>query len=221
MIRSMLYDMMFGLPIDIATPNLYKVFLESVEENSKILEIGIGTGLTLERNADIIKRKNIQIHGVDINDAYLKTCKLKIEKTGLEGNVSIELSDILDVGLHAGSYDYVLFMESYPVIPKESLELIVRKIRKACKKESGKIVFIHNLVEEDEWNILRAIIKANLKKITSVEFGRLIVRSDFERWCINLGLRLDLVQVIGELRVSFFKSSIRQYMYFWKPGVQN
>ena len=82
MIRPLLYDILFGLPIDVATPNLYRTFLSQVKENSQILEIGIGTGLTLEKNANLIRSKNIQIHGIDIDDSYLesKVLHAKVEQ---------------------------------------------------------------------------------------------------------------------------------------------
>ena len=89
MIRSLLYDTLFGLPIEVATPNLYKVFLETVEENVNILEIGIGTGITLEKNADLVKKKNIKIHGIDINDSYLQACQLRVENSNLKNNVTL------------------------------------------------------------------------------------------------------------------------------------
>lgn len=221
MIRPLLYDMLFGLPLEVATPNLYRIFLNHIEENSKVLEVGIGTGLTLEKNADIIKSKNIQIHGIDVDDSYLTACRLKIAKTDLHNHVTLELNNILDVELTVNHYDYVLFMESYPVIPRESLELIVRRLQRIVKP-SGRITFIHNLIEKNEWSIGRALIKTNLKKVTTIDFGRLIVRADFEKWCIDAGLQLDSMQMIGELNLPFPPcNSIRQYMYFWKSMYKN
>jgi len=220
MIRPLLYDMLFGLPFDVATPNLYRVFLSRIKENSRVLEVGIGTGLTLEKNADLIKSKNIQIHGIDIDDSYLAACQARVAKANLYEHVTLELNDILDVELAADHYDYVLFMESYPVIPRESLELIIRRLRRIVKS-SGRIVFIHNLIERDEWSIGRALIKANLKKFITIDFGRLIIRADFEKWCIDGGLQLDSMQMIGELNLPLPScNSIRQYMYFWKSDSQ-
>lgn len=217
MIRSLLYDTLFGLPIEVATPNLYKVFLETVEENVNILEIGIGTGITLEKNAGLIKKKNIKIHGIDINDSYLQACQLRVENSNLKNNVTLELNNVLESRLAGDKYDYVLFMESYPVIPKESLKPIIQKVLKILKP-SSKIVFIHNLVEEPEWNIGRAILKSNLKKLTTVEFGRLVVRGDFEKWCSSMGLYPEFIKMIGKLELPIpGLRSIRQYMYFWKP----
>jgi len=217
MIRPLLYDILSGLPIDVATPSLYRAFLDQVKENSQVLEIGIGTGLTLEKNADLIKSKNIHVHGIDVDDSYLTSCRLKISRANLHDQVNLELNDVLDAELPIGHYDYVLFMESYPVIPRENLELVIRRLRRIVKP-NGRIVFVHNLIEKDEWSIARALIKSNLKRVTTIDFGRLVVRGDFEKWCIDTGLKLDSVQVIGELNLPFphFKS-IRQYMYFWKP----
>lgn len=217
MIRSKLYDSLFGLPIDIATPNLYREFLETIEENVCVLEIGIGTGITLERNAQLIKSKNIKIHGIDINESYLNACAERVEKHDLKHHVTLELNDVIESKIEENKYDYILFMESYPVIPKESLKPIVKKALRIMKPDS-KLVFIHNLVEQNEWNLFRALIKMNLKKVTTVEFGRLVIRSDFEKWCNSMGLCPELIKMIGELQLPFPGiRSIRQYMYFWRP----
>ena len=217
MIRSKLYDSLFGLPIDIATPNLYRKFLETIEENVCVLEIGIGTGITLERNAQLIKSKNIKIHGIDINESYLNACAERVEKHDLKHYVTLELNDVIESKIEENKYDYILFMESYPVIPKESLKPIVKKALRIMKPDS-KLVFIHNLVEQNEWNLFRALIKMNLKKVTTVEFGRLVIRSDFEKWCNSMGLCPELIKMIGELQLPFPGiRSIRQYMYFWRP----
>lgn len=215
MIKPLLYDAIFGVPLDVATPNLYKKFLNNIDENSSVLEIGIGTGLTLERNADTILQKNIKIHGIDIDSTYLNSCQLRVEKSGLDQNVTLELNDVLDACILHETYDYALFMESFPVINKSNLELIIKRVQKILKP-NGKIVFIHNLVEEEEWSLGRALLKMNLKKVTTVEFGRLIVRSNFEKWCLKTGLRLDSIQMIGELKLPIpGLRSVRQYMYFW------
>jgi cyclopropane fatty-acyl-phospholipid synthase-like methyltransferase len=144
-----------------------------------------------------------------------------VTKANLYEHVTLELSNILDIELAADYYDYILFMESYPVIPRENLELIIRRLRRIIKP-SGRIVFIHNLIERNEWSIGRALIKTNLKKLTTIDFGRLIVRADFEKWCIDAGLQLDSMQMIGEFNLPFPPcSSIRQYMYFWKSMYKN
>ena len=122
--------------------------------------------------------------------------------------------------LKTSSYDYILFMESYPVIDKQAIALIVNKLRYIVKP-TGRICFVHNLVEKSEWSIAKSVIKSNLRKFTTVEFGRLVERTSYEKWCMDRGLRLDFMRVVGEVNVPLpGLHPIRQYMYFWRPGVQ-
>jgi len=219
MIRALIYDTIFGIPTAVATPVLYRTFLNHVPPGSKILEIGIGTGITLWSNADIIKEKQLQILGVDIDKSYASLCTLRIQRKNLEDLVQVKVCNILELQLQTESYDYILFLESYPVIDKAIMDLIIDKLRYIVKP-TGKICFVHNLVEQEEWTITKAAIKSNLYKFTTVEFGKLIIRSKFEKWCHEKGLKLDFMQVIGEINppIPMF-NSIRQYMYFWKPGL--
>ena len=220
MIKALIYDMMFGLPVSISTPQLYRSFLGHIPAGSKVLEIGVGTGLTIALNSDLIKEKQITITGIDIDKSYASLCRSRIKRKKLDKLVEVKIGNILEMQLKTSSYDYVLFMESYPVINKQAIELIVGKLRYIVRPK-GRICFVHNLVEKSEWSIAKSIAKSNLRKFTTVEFGRLVERTSYEKWCMDRGLQLDFMRVIGEVNVPLpGLHPIRQYMYFWKPGVQ-
>lgn len=59
--------------------------------------------------------------------------------------------------------DYILYMESYPVIPKDIMKSMILHSTKLLSK-NGKIVFIHNLLESNNMlNTLPAMIKPFIK----------------------------------------------------------
>jgi len=161
------YDFLIGN----TTKDLYKIYLKSIPSNSNILDIGIGTGI-VTKNANIIKKKNIHIHGVDINKNYIDICRKKIEEYDLQQNIKTYCGNIFDYNTDV-KYDYVLFSDSYAVIPN-IMDIITHTTKYINKK--GKIVILTTL--DDGGGLFysfRKWIKPRLVKITGIEFGELIL----------------------------------------------
>ena len=49
----------------------YKVVLDRVDENSNVLDIGIGTATALLKNKDIVEKKKLNVVGVDYDQSYI------------------------------------------------------------------------------------------------------------------------------------------------------
>ena len=63
-----------------------------------------------------MQRKRLNIFAIDIDAGAVEICKQRIAAAGLGDLVSAQAVDVTKV---TEKYDYVLWMESFPVIPTE------------------------------------------------------------------------------------------------------
>jgi cyclopropane fatty-acyl-phospholipid synthase-like methyltransferase len=163
------------------THKFYKYVLQHrIQDNSKILEVGIGGGRCVEMNSKLIKSKNLRITGIDIDKDYIEKCNEIIKREKLQHYVSAKYQNLLDMD-ETKKYDAIFFMESYPVIP----EKLMIQMMKKCKKlltENGQVIFVHNL--EKTKCPIREFMKPKLKYIPFlwVDFGRLSSHDDFDNF---------------------------------------
>ena len=81
------------------TPHWYADVLGRLPQGARLLDVGIGTGEALLRNADTIRDKELHIQGVDIDEAYLKHCQINIESHGLQNQVHCKHQSVYDLSL--------------------------------------------------------------------------------------------------------------------------
>jgi len=183
--------------------------MESLPIGSTILDVGIGTGATIERAADIIKERRITIFGVDLDDAYVEKCQQRVIDINLASHVSVQRRDILKEGIPCDAIDAVLFMESYTVMPREvSIEII--KATRDVLRGHGRYIFVHNMVTNKEHTRWRDATKKALKWVVGVDFGRLVSLAQFDHAMISAGLQIEERKILSELKLG--NISMRQYM---------
>lgn len=175
-INSEIYNLWFN-KLGIYNSNLYEKVFKKIPKNSKILDVGIGTGLYLTNCANIIKEKNISIDGIDIDEEYIKSCKNEIKKNSLGKYVKAHIQNLLTYKLE--QFDYVIFIQSYPVINNVLMKKMLKYLKNNLSKDV-EIIFVHNLVENK--NILRNYMKPRLKYITGVDFGKLETHDNFDKF---------------------------------------
>lgn len=183
-IRSYCYDKIQAHSA--GTPELYTRMLKTLKPNSSILEIGIGNGICIEKNANQIKAGNFKIVGIDIDQGYLDICQKRIIENNLSDYVSCYYLDLLSTH-NFDKYDYIVFPGSYPVIPLKTMYRMLNKSKDLIMDGNGEIIFIHSLYTKNEKNSLVMIgildfIKRNLKYIPLVwtDFGRMTNVFEFE-----------------------------------------
>lgn len=171
--RSKLYDFHNN-----NTHILYKNVLENLPDKSKILDVGIGNGAPVEKNADLIKNKGFEIDGIDIDTEYLGVCNARIVSCDLTSQVTAKEQDLLKMD-DTKKYDYIFFMESYPVIPVDIMKMMMDKCKTLLTSE-GKVIFVHNLVDKKNW--LVNFIKPRVVHVPfiQVDFGRLTTHTEFD-----------------------------------------
>lgn len=178
-LKRNIYTAFYDFHID-NTHEMYKIVLDEIPVGARILEVGIGNGTCVDKNAALIKKKKLHIDGIDIDKEYLEVCNLKITENDLHDNVTARCHDLLQLDDTVyGKFDYVFFMESFPVIPTPIMCMMIAKCRELLN-EGGKLVFVHNLVVKK--NMLHAYIKPKLIHIPFVwvDFGKLTTHEEWD-----------------------------------------
>jgi cyclopropane fatty-acyl-phospholipid synthase-like methyltransferase len=192
------------------TSEYYKIMFQNIKNNSSLLDIGVGPGRNLVYNKDAIIAKNISIHGIDIDHEYNKYCKKTISENKLDSIVKIELKDLFHIQTKA-KYDYAIFGQSFPVIPRKIMTNMLQHALKLIK-DNGRIIFIHQLDDQNKMDHLFYKIKPILKHIPFVwvDSGIATSKKDFEKWLEYNGLNYEK-KIIHSDQVFDLKLNI--YMY--------
>ena len=155
----------YGPLIASYTSTLYRKFLDSCMEETKILDISIGNG-THCVSRDIIKKANLYIVGIDICEESLAECE-RTRKHTVSTSVQVGLAE--DV-LHGNTppFDYAYLSNSYSVI--KDVQSII-ELAFAKTKDSQCTISLA-LYEKPSW--IGSFIKRSLTRILGFDCGRYI-----------------------------------------------
>ncbi|GIW73073.1 MAG: hypothetical protein KatS3mg102_2615 [Planctomycetota bacterium] len=177
------------------TAKWYKLVLERLEPGSHLLDVGIGTGGALARNADVVRARNLRITGVDIDADYLRRCRRLLRRVGLEDRVEVLHRSILEHG--GGPYDAAYFSASFMLMPEPVA--VLRHVMRLLQPEA-RIYFTQTFSDKRsrflEW------AKPRLHKITTMHFGRVTYEADFRQALAEAGvelLELTTLKQIGKM----------------------
>ncbi len=201
--RSILYDSMV---VQNYTEKMNQIFLNTIPDGATILDIGIGTGTSMTRNAALIKQKRVVIDGIDVDADYIATCEQNIKAVGLEEFMTVTNVNIYEFETEK-KYDYVLFSDSYAVIP-EVHNMIEHS--KRYLKPNGQIIILTTL--EDEVYPFRVMVKPRIVYFTMVEFGKVTTKAEFVDKIENENkLRIDELKIIVQKSFPWY-GQIKSYM---------
>lgn len=200
-IRSYCYDRI--QEHSAGTPFLYEKALTTMFNNTSVLEIGIGNGICIEKNAEKIRSKNLTIKGLDIDKEYLQICQQRIIQNNLTDNVSCALFDLLKID-EKEQYDYIFYPGSYPVIAKGLMKTMLDKSKKLLRDDNSRIIFSHSLYMENKntsKTMLKIldIIKKKLKYVPMIwtDFGRMTTVTEFENLLTTHNLKVSRKIEVG------------------------
>ena len=144
---------------------VYEKILSNIQSNSSILDIGCGDGIyfTNPKVINVIKKKNLKIHCIDIDSGAINILNERIQQCKLSDNVSCKCIDLFNI---KEKYDYTFYIESFPVIPRDIFKSMLCHSSKITNKQT---FLYHNLVEEK--SSIREFIRSNLKYILNIDFG--------------------------------------------------
>ena len=217
-LRHKVYSSIFNLDNSLSTSHGFHDILEKIPSESSILDVGCGDGIYYinPKVIDLIKTKKIKIKSIDIDSGAIKYCKERITKNKLEEYITVEA---IDLRLIIDKYDYVLFMESFPVIELDLFEQLL----KHASTITHNIFMYHNLVEEK--NITMSFLKPKLKYASLVDFGRLTSLTEFKNLLITWGYEIENTKIeillqnklknvyfIFKYIPEYFNTDLKQYL---------
>jgi ubiquinone/menaquinone biosynthesis C-methylase UbiE len=182
-VRGLIYDAAI-LPL---TTKWYAEVLSRLPDGARLLDVGIGTGGALVRNAEIVRAKDLRVVGVDIDAAYIARCQKQVAEAGLSDRVEARLESVTD---HAGGpYDAVYFSASFMLMPDPPA--VLRHVIGLLSPE-GRVYFTQTF--QDRRSQLLEKAKPLLGKVTTIEFGRVTYEEDFRETVAAGGL--DLTELV-------------------------
>ena len=144
---SHFYDSFFGA---IFHPGLRAASeLMNIQPGEKVLEVGIGTGMSLSLYPD-----NVEVVGIDISQNMIKQAGEKKQHMGYT-NVRLCITDAAEMGFKNNYFDKVIASHSITVIPQPSKTL--KELKRVCK-ENAEFFFLNYSGSDD--NIVARIEKA-------------------------------------------------------------
>ena len=159
----------------------------NLEEGDRILEVGVGTGVSLAFCPDFV-----QVDGIDFSESMLSQARRKLDNGGIGGNVVLTKMDAHELEFDDDTFDHSLVAHALAVVSKPDMVLSEMK---RVTKVGGNICIVNHYSKGRSlalglWNPLRKRLGLGMK----VDF---------------LGLIGDCgMEVISEERVNRNSSSI-------------
>jgi phosphatidylethanolamine/phosphatidyl-N-methylethanolamine N-methyltransferase len=134
---SHLYDAFFGR---VFYPRIAKVVKSlAIEPGARVLEIGVGTGLSLDAYP-----RHSHVTGIDLAPDMLEKAQERIDRHGLR-HVTVEQGDALALRFPDDSFDYVMAFHVVSVVP--DARLLMAEAQRVCRP-GGQIVIINHFRSE-------------------------------------------------------------------------
>jgi cyclopropane fatty-acyl-phospholipid synthase-like methyltransferase len=173
------------------TARWYAEVLGRLSRGAHLLDVGIGTGGALARNASTVRDRDLRVVGVDIDRAYVERCKRRMRTAGLEDRVEVRLESVTDHAARA-PYDAVYFSASFMLMPDPPG--VLRHVT-SLLAPGGRVVFTQTF--QDRRSVLMERAKPLLKKLTTIEFGRVTYEAEFRATLAEGGVALSELETIG------------------------
>ena len=122
----------------VATPHAFVKILERMPKGSRILDLGVGSGVYLEHEPvhRVLRERKLFVDGVDISAPNVAICQERIKVQGLQAHFSAVCQDARTLDAE-GKYDAILFMESFPVMSKSLFLDIFKSVQRFLKPGTG------------------------------------------------------------------------------------
>jgi len=113
-----------------------KIFMDSLESKSKILELGCGNG------KNMLYRSDLDIYGIDISIEQINICKNKLLK--------VEEGNITKLNFEDNSFDNMICIATYHHLDNDNDRQKCLKEMYRCLKNGGKILITVWAMEQQE-----------------------------------------------------------------------
>ncbi|SEO83040.1 Methyltransferase domain-containing protein [Aquisalimonas asiatica] len=158
--------------------------LARLPDDAALLDVGIGTAGALLANAELVRDKRLHVTGIDIDGDYIARAQRALQRSRLQDRVAVRLESVYDhVG---GPYDAVYFSASFMLLPEPE-----RALRHCCTllKPWGRVYFTQTIQQTPSRTM--ETLKPLLRRITSIDFGRVTYEDAFKAQIRDAGMELE------------------------------
>ncbi len=152
-----IYNFLFG---KIFQPGR-ELTIELVNRNAihaaRILEVGVGTGLSLTNY-----RYDLNITGIDISEKMLIKAKKVILQKKLSDQIELKIMDVANLDFSDETFDFVVAMYVASVVP--NIDQFLIEISRVCKSH-GSILILNHFSSD---NFLLNIMEKSINSIHSI-----------------------------------------------------
>jgi ubiquinone/menaquinone biosynthesis C-methylase UbiE len=183
------------------TTGWYREVLARLPDGAEVLDVGIGTGAALARCADLVRAKQLEIVGLDIDPDYLERCRTEMAKAGLADRVTPLHASVYDH--RGGPYDAVYFSASLMLLPDP-----VRALAHVAGQltPDGRLfctqTFHHRRSAFMEW------AKPLIHRVTTIHFGQVTYEDAFRRAFAEAGIELVEMTTLADRRQSSYRLAV-------------
>lgn len=132
-----IYDYTFGL---ITRPGRRRMVDYINGRSGRVLEIGVGTGLSLHRY-----HSHLDITGIDVSPDMLDKAREKVAEKGLTHVTRISEMDARTLAFPDGHFDTVVAMYLVSVVPEP--ERVLSEMARVCKP-GGEVLIVNHFARE-------------------------------------------------------------------------
>lgn len=139
-IYASFYDFLFGSIFGPGRSLCTSIINKAAKQNASILEIGIGTGLSLP-----LYRPDLQITGIDISEKMLEKAQEQVEKNQLEDRVELKVMDAAHLEFPENRFDFIVAMYVASVVP--DVNAFLQELTRVAKP-TAEIIFVNHFASE-------------------------------------------------------------------------
>ena len=114
----------------------------NIPPGAKVLEVGVGTGLSLSAYP-----VHAEVKGIDLAQEMLEQAQEKVTRNGWR-HVSLQQMDALNLQFPTESFDYVMGFHVVSVVPDH--DTLMREMVRVCKPD-GTLVIINHFRSPRRW----------------------------------------------------------------------
>jgi len=132
---SHIYDLFTGISERRFTETGVKML--AVQPGENVLEIGFGTGHSLVTMAQAMDVSG-KMTGVDISEGMVKVTQSRLKRSGLAGQVDLQVGDATDLPFNAACFDAVFTSFTLELFTSQDIPRVLKECRRVLRPE-GRI----------------------------------------------------------------------------------
>ena len=133
------YDVVFGPVFHLGRKDAVRI--ANALPNQRILEVGVGTGLSLP-----FFRADSQVTGIDVSAEMLAKARRRVDRLGLKNVNALTVMDAESMDFPDNSFDAVMGMYVASVVPNPAR--FAAEIRRVCRP-GGTIVLVNHFASDN------------------------------------------------------------------------